>query len=516
MRWTLFTTNRVFGSSPPGTSRPRRIWPTVTPAPGAALVRPWLCLAPGLLNATAALNTAYAASSPVMMISGQIERDFIGVNRGMLHEVDDQLDIMKTVTKFARRAMDPAEVPDTVHEAFQHLKNGRPRPVEIEIPPETLAEVADIELFEPEAPRPQAPDAGRIAEAARMLAAADNPLIWAGGGTISSERLGRSAETGRTPMQMPVIATAEGKGVIISDRHPLSLGSLWLRNDTVAGENSSHDLVLAVGTRLAFPMWLGGQQVIQIDVDDEELGRNYDNTFGVQGDARVSLEALLAEVSKLTPARNDRSAEVAAERSQREEARIVVEPQESLLAAVRSAMPDDGILIAGMTQLGLLQPGVLPSVRTPDLHHLILLREPGLRLPHGPGSEGGATRQGGGGAFGGRRFSVQLAGDGDSSAVRNQRGGGDFQRQRLRQRSTRPAQSIHRTYYRRGAAQSRLYEAGRCLRHERRPRRDARGPGDRPAPVHFTRRAVPDRGASWTDANTFRATGVARNHSGDR
>ena len=57
-------------------------------------------------------------------------------------------------------------------------------------------------------------------------------------------------------LQMSVIATAEGKG-IISDRHPLSLGSLWLRNDTVAGENSSHDLVLAVGTRLAFPFWLG-------------------------------------------------------------------------------------------------------------------------------------------------------------------------------------------------------------------------------------------------------------------
>ena len=133
---------------------------------------------------------------------------------------------------------------------------------------------------------------------------------------------------------------------------PLSLGSLWLRNDTVAGENSSHDLVLAVGTRLAFPFWLGGQQVIQVDVDSEELGRNYANTFGVQGDARLSLEALLAEVAKLIPARADRSAEVSAERAQRAADKITVEPQESFLAAVRSAMPDDGILIAGMTQLG--------------------------------------------------------------------------------------------------------------------------------------------------------------------
>ena len=183
-----------------------------------------------------------------------------------------------------------------------------------------------------------------------MLASAGNPLIWAGGGTISSgasEAVRKLAEH----LQMPVISTAEAKG-IISDRHPLSLGSLWLRNDTVAGENSSHDLVLAVGTRLAFPMWLGGQQVIQIDVDETELGRNYDNTFGVRGDARLSLEALLTEVARIEPARADRSAEVAAEKVQREDSRITVEPQESFLAAVRSALPDDGILIAGMTQLG--------------------------------------------------------------------------------------------------------------------------------------------------------------------
>ena len=313
---------------------------------GTALVVP----GPGLLNATAALSTAYAASSPVLMVSGQIERDLIGVNRGMLHEVDDQLDLVRPVTKWAQRALDPAEVPEMVHQAFHHLKNGRPRPVEIEIPPETLAETADVELPEPEAPRPLAPDAGRIAEAARMLAAADNPLIWAGGGAVASgasDALRRLAEH----LQAPVIVTAEGKGVI-SDRHPLSLGSLWLRNDPVAGPDSAHDLVLAVGTRLAFPAWLGGQPVIQIDADAEELGRNYANTYGVHGDARRSLEALLEATAALAPARADGSAAAAAMRAQREAARIAVEPQESYLAAVRAALPDDGILVAGMTQLG--------------------------------------------------------------------------------------------------------------------------------------------------------------------
>ncbi|GIT42237.1 MAG: hypothetical protein Ct9H300mP11_01730 [Chloroflexota bacterium] len=116
---------------------------------GTALVVP----GPGLLNASSAMSTAYAASSPVLMVSGQIERDEIGGDRGMLHEVNDQLDSIGPVTKWAHRIMDPAEVPEAVHQAFHHLKNGRPRPVEIEIPPETLAQEADVELLEPEAPR---------------------------------------------------------------------------------------------------------------------------------------------------------------------------------------------------------------------------------------------------------------------------------------------------------------------------------------------------------------------------
>ncbi|KAA1283907.1 MAG: thiamine pyrophosphate-binding protein, partial [SAR202 cluster bacterium] len=125
---------------------------------GTALVVP----GPGLLNASSALSTAYSASSPVLMVTGQIEKDEIGGDRGMLHEVNDQLDAIGPVTKWAKRMLDPAEVPEIVHEAFHNLKNGRPRPVEIEIPPETLAEVGEVELLEPEAPRPVSAPAGQV------------------------------------------------------------------------------------------------------------------------------------------------------------------------------------------------------------------------------------------------------------------------------------------------------------------------------------------------------------------
>ena len=312
---------------------------------GTALMVP----GPGLLNASGGISTAYAASSAIMVVCGQIERDLIGVNRGMLHEVDDQLESIRPVTKWAQRVLNPADIPEAVHEAFRQLKTGRPRPVEIEVPPETLAELADVELREPEEPRQVQADRERVERAAQMLTQAVNPLIWVGGGAVSSgatQALVKVAEH----LQAGVITTAEGKGAI-SDKHPLALGALWLRNDNIA-QAFDHDVILAVGTRMGTPGLLGGQKIIQIDVDEEELGRNYEDTFSILGDASSTLEQLYGALSGQGPARPDRSSEVAAQKAARAEASITAEPQASLLGAVRSAMPDDGILVAGMTQVG--------------------------------------------------------------------------------------------------------------------------------------------------------------------
>ena len=305
---------------------------------------------PGLQNASAAIGTAYAASTPMLVVCGQIERDLIGRDRGILHEVNDQLDTIRPVTKWAKRILDPAEVPDAVHEAFYQLKTGRPRPVEIEIPPETLAEVADVELREPEEYPHPAADAEAVKTGAQIMSEAANPLIWAGGGVIYSEAqeaLLRVAEY----LQAPVITSAEGKGAI-SDRHPLALGAQRLRNDPIAKDEPHFDAILAVGTRMANPAWLGGQRIVQIDIDPAELGRNYDNTFGIQGDARQTLESLYQGLVQLGPARESRADEFESLRQRRAETSVRVEPQESITATIREVIPDDGILISGMTQIG--------------------------------------------------------------------------------------------------------------------------------------------------------------------
>lgn len=309
---------------------------------GTALVVP----GPGLQNASAGIGTAYAASSPVLVVSGQVNRDLIGKDRGALHEVNDQLDTIRPITKWARRVLDPAEIPGAVHEAFHQLKTGRPRPVEIEVPPETLAEQTEVDLFEPGIYERSPADSTKLIAAAELIAAAKNPLILAGGGAVSSgasEALLRIAEF----LQAPVLCTAEGRGAI-SDRHYLSLRGLRLRTEPAMAE---YDLVLAVGTRVANPAMFC-QKMVQIDIDETEIGRNYPDTFGLVGDANRTLEELHTTLASMSNTRPGRHADLEAAMKQREASMEKIEPQHSFVQALRQAIPDDGIMVAGMTQVG--------------------------------------------------------------------------------------------------------------------------------------------------------------------
>src|SRR5947209_16173127 len=131
---------------------------------------------PGLLNTTAALCTAYATNAPVLCISGQIPSDLIGRGIGLLHEVPDQLAILRGLTKWAERIDHPSETGKLVNEAFRQLSDGRPRPAALEMPLDIMALEGDVELREPGTlPGPPAPDAELIAQAAKLLAAAKPP-----------------------------------------------------------------------------------------------------------------------------------------------------------------------------------------------------------------------------------------------------------------------------------------------------------------------------------------------------
>ncbi len=314
---------------------------------GACMVVP----GPGLLNATAALSTAYACNSPVLCVTGQIQSDLIEFGRGLLHEIPNQLGMIRSVTKSAERATTPPEIPGLVRQAFTRVRSGRPRPVEIEIPLDTLFATADVGLLAPaDSPERLAGDPEALEHAAQLLACAQRPLIWAGGGVLGAgawDELRRLAAL----LQAPVAMTFNGKGAL-SDRDPLAqnvLGGMALLPEA--------DVVFAVGTRFVDPAtakWKlePGRTVIQMDIDPAEIGRNYLATVAVEADARAGLAALADRIEQLVGERASRAEELEALKRGIAERARATGPQAEYALAIRAALPDEGIVFSEMTQVG--------------------------------------------------------------------------------------------------------------------------------------------------------------------
>ncbi len=252
---------------------------------------------PGLLNTTAALATAYATNAPVLCISGQIPSDMIGRGFGLLHEIPDQLGILKRLTKWAARIEHPTQTGKLVNEAFRQLHDGRPRPVGIEIPPDVLALETEIILPAAEAPPPVTePDPELIDKAAALLAAAKKPLLFVGSGAVdAAEEALAIAEM----LQIPVVSFSGGKG-IVSDRH-------YLAQSALAGHElwREADIVLAVGTRLHQPQLRWGVdrdlKLIRIDLDPVEITRYFRPALGIVADAKAGLAALYRALAAACP-----------------------------------------------------------------------------------------------------------------------------------------------------------------------------------------------------------------------
>jgi len=167
--------------------------------PGAFAVVP----GPGLLNTTAALATAYSTNTPVLCISGQIPSDLIGRGFGLLHEIPDQLAILKGLTKWAARIGHPTETGKLVNEAFRQLADGRQRPVALEMPLDIMAREYAVALPPPDpAIPPPEPDSDLVADAAKALSAAKAPVIFVGSGAVAA---GPEILTLAERLQAPVV-----------------------------------------------------------------------------------------------------------------------------------------------------------------------------------------------------------------------------------------------------------------------------------------------------------------------
>lgn len=302
---------------------------------------------PGVLNASAALATAYACSSPVLCLTGQIDSRAIGDGFGLLHEVPHQERVLASLTKWSARALRPTDVPHLVCQAFSQARSARPRPVAIELPPDVLQAAEDVLLLERAHVEPAQPDPDQLRRAVELLERAERPVIYSGGGTLAAAAWHELQDVAEL-LEAPVVMSVDGRGAL-SDRHDLAHTGV-----SGAGLVREADLVLAVGTRLWQPMrvWglAPGASVIRVDVDPDELDRHQPPLVGIAADAKMTL-AGLRELLDGVARRPSRRAELRARKAAAAEQLSGFQPQAAFAAAIRAALPDDGITINDLTQV---------------------------------------------------------------------------------------------------------------------------------------------------------------------
>ena len=320
----------------------------VTGKPGIAVIVPGV----GIYNAGSGLATAYARSSPVLLLAGQVPRAQIGKGMDGLHEIEDQIDLVKPITKWRKSIMRPHEAPSAVNEAFKQMRSGRPRPTFIEMPPEGMVERESVELLESQPGSVGPADQADIDAALDALTSARRALMFVGGGIARSDAFDELIELAEMT-GMPVVNSAGGKGVIPFS-HPNSVGSWVGAAGPIKDMIDGADVILAVGTRFTprNPAG-GGAKVIHIDPDVSILNRPHPDKLKLRGDAKQTLRTLIDGLSAsgldsgVIGQDFDGAAIAAAAEADRAE-----DPQNLWLSALMDVWPDDAVGIWGMTQLG--------------------------------------------------------------------------------------------------------------------------------------------------------------------
>jgi acetolactate synthase-1/2/3 large subunit len=300
---------------------------------------------PGMLNAGAALTSGYWSNARVLAVVGEIASTVRGRGFGVLHELVDQHAILGQLTKHAELLDNGGSATKQIQTALDSLVSGRPRPVSLEIPVNRWRALAPGAL-RPPSPSTPAIDRRAVDRAAAALRRAERPLIVVGGGAQDAgEPIGRLAEL----LQAPVTTRRSGHGTIPSS-HPMFVHlpiahTLWKTADVVVG----------IGSRMEWPIlhWGtdGAMTFVKIDVDVDELDRHGLNTIGVCGDADEAVRALLVALAGM-PARPDRSDEMAQRRAHYFAEIDHLRPQLDFLAAIRDVLPDDGVFVEDVTQIG--------------------------------------------------------------------------------------------------------------------------------------------------------------------
>jgi acetolactate synthase-1/2/3 large subunit len=332
-------------------------------------------IGPGATNTVTGVATAYVDSIPMVVFTGAPQTHEYG--QGILQEIERQKpgdfpSVMEPVTKQSFEVSDVEMLPRVLRRAFQVALSGRPGPVHIDVPMDVQGAVADVEIPEPTAHRPHSRPGGdpeTVAEAAELLAEADRPVIVPGGGTMLAEAWDEVLELAEH-LKAPVSPTFQAKGIVPED-HDLFVGYAGWIGTTAGNELASNaDVVLAIGCRFTdmhtssfepgVSFEIPPSKLIHVDIDPEEVGKNYPVEVGIQGDAKVVTrqiyEELAARTDPVGTEDNDYYEEVQRlwdEWEQRVEEYVTDDVPMSMarvLVSLREVLPREGVVVSSAGQ----------------------------------------------------------------------------------------------------------------------------------------------------------------------
>lgn len=303
---------------------------------------------PGILNASAALLTANSSNQRVLALTGDIPSQLKGRERNALHELRDQLAILRSITKWSEHIEHPAQAGFLVARAFQEMSSGRRGASALQASWDFFTTTATVGPAVKLPPFPNAPeiDPDAVEEAARLIAAARAPMICVGSGALdASVEVTELAEL----LGAAAVSFRGGRGVVSND-HPLGL--------TIAAAQRlwpQTDVAIVIGSRfeLLDMRWRyrpTDLKIIRIDIDPAEL-RRLPADIGIVADAATGTRALLAAVRKHgVPKRRDTA--IAAAREWAAAAVQTIQPQVDYLRVIREVLPRDGFLVDEISQMG--------------------------------------------------------------------------------------------------------------------------------------------------------------------
>ncbi len=308
----------------------------------------------GAGNAVGSMIEALNAGTPMLHITGQVEKAYLDADVGFIHETKDQMGFLRSCSKKAYRVSSPGQAIAILHKAIQEAQTPPCGPVAIEIPIDIQGALVPLSVITPPIAPLIAPKASEAALDAlyERVVAAKHPMLWVGGGALAcKEEVRKLADAG-----IAVISSTHGRG-ILPDSHPRSLRAFH-NSPSVEALLEQSDLLLVAGSRLrsnetrtwslALP-----EARIQIDIDPQAANRNYLAEAFILGDCREVLGALAARLSANQKTDEGWDAQIAGAVEQAEVAlRKQSGPYAAMNDALAQALPQDGILVRDITVSG--------------------------------------------------------------------------------------------------------------------------------------------------------------------